>query len=187
MDSVKISRKVKGNKQTKKTFRGVFSADMLPGARKRSDGLYIVNLDNSDQAGSHWVCIDLRRGKGEKSAYFDSYGLPPPYAAFENFMNNCYTHNTKQLQHPLSTSCGQWCLYFVLRRNQGWGMKKLVWPFGKNFLANDHIMNSVVRKNFKTEARVIDRTFLQSQISQLMGENEIWKRYQAQQTDVRNA
>ena len=80
MDSIKISKKVKGNRKTEKNFNGVFSADTLPRGKERRPGFYIVNLDNSDQEGSHWICIELGK-RGEKSAYFDSYGLPPPYPA----------------------------------------------------------------------------------------------------------
>jgi len=43
---------------------------------KGRDNAMIINLDTSEQGGSHWVAVF--RKKGEKEAqYFDSFGMPP--------------------------------------------------------------------------------------------------------------
>ena len=175
MDSEEIQNKAESNNATKDKFIGVFPADKLPKKKTKPEGYYIVNLDNSNQGGSHWVCIECRNTG--LNSYFDSYGLPPPYPSFRKFMKNKYRYNSRQLQHPLSTTCGQWCLYYVLRRCQGWKMEKIISPFKRNFLANDHTINHLIKVNFNTNEKVIDRQFLHKQISQLMQDTPIWKYY----------
>ena len=52
-------------------FRGVFMRNNLPisGIRRNENG--IVNLDNFEGSGTHWVAYAKR---GDRVAYFDSFG-----------------------------------------------------------------------------------------------------------------
>lgn len=151
--------------QTNKIFNGVFAADELP--RKKKEGIYIVNLDESHKPGSHWVAIEIVSKKGEPHFYFDSYGLPPKKMSVKKILRPKYTFNRKRLQHVLSTACGQWCLYFLLRRSQGWTPLKIFEPFKiKNSLVNDHVISYLVEKNYKSKSwkKVIDINFLKKQL-----------------------
>ena len=127
---------------------------------------YIVNLDPSTESGSHWVALEI----GRKKIYFDSYGLGPRDKKLKKILGKKYEKNLKRLQHPLSTTCGQWCLYFLLRRAQKWSTKKIVRPFKKNLinptLINDYVLNFLIEKNFKGEKehKVIDKVFLKDQL-----------------------
>ena len=59
-----------------KSFRGVFSHDMIPpilGDKKTS---MIVNYDFYGNQGTHWVAIYVNPAKNFTEV-FDSYGLPP--------------------------------------------------------------------------------------------------------------
>ena len=56
-----------------KNFRGVFMQDELP-KRIKTNECAIVNLQKSDQDGSHWTCYYKH---GKEKYYFDSYGLEP--------------------------------------------------------------------------------------------------------------
>ena len=78
---------------------------------------YVVNLDMSQQPDSHWIAIKISKSKC-KNEYFDSYGLGPPTVCFKKFMRYNYTYNSKRLQHSLSTTCAQWCIYVVRRRGR---------------------------------------------------------------------
>ena len=56
-----------------KDFSGVFPCDFLTEKKFRTNSKYIVNLDASDNPGSHFVAISVR---GHNIFYFDSFALP---------------------------------------------------------------------------------------------------------------
>ena len=148
MDNHTIARVLRSNHITQPYFGGVFSSDEIPWQDKknlRCKRFYIFNLDTSEEKGSHWVCIMLSPFKS-KNFYFDSYGFPPIYVEFEKFMDHCYKFNSKALQHNLSTSCGQWCLYFVYHMCFNFPFHLIHSKFNRgNKLKNDYMLNSVVK------------------------------------------
>ena len=96
MDDFTINKILLLNKVTKDSFIGVFSSDTLPSYAQT--GYYVVNLDTSQQPGSHWIAIKISKNKC-KNEYFDSYGLGPPTVCFKRFMKYNYIYNSKRLQH----------------------------------------------------------------------------------------
>ena len=110
MDDFTINKILLSNKVTKDSFIGVFSSDTLPSYAQTS--YYVVNLDSSQQPGSHWIAIKISESI-YKNEYFDSYGLGPPTVGFKKFMRYNCTYNSKRLQHSLSTTCAQWCIYYI--------------------------------------------------------------------------
>ena len=172
MNSEQIERALKKNTSTARYFRGVYARDTLP--RKPRQGFYVVNFDKNGESGSHWICI--RIGKSSNT-YFDSYGrTPPPFAkaCFTKFLGlkKKLQKNTKQLQSDFSTTCGQWCIYYIWRTCNGWNMKNITSPFKlQTPLVNDHVMSFIVKKNFGIDEKVIDRPFLKRQICKQMNEN----------------
>ena len=164
MDTSSIYSALKKNKTTKEKFEDVYAADTL-GLRKpcNKTKFLIVNLDPSHKSGSHWVAMMIRRNK--PCEYFDSYGKPPPYPVFETVLKNNYFHNTKQLQHSLTTTCGQWTMLYIWDRCRGTTFPKFLSKFSKrDYLLNDHIVNEAVKKLFNTSHKVIDKNFLCQQI-----------------------
>ena len=99
-------------------FIGVYPRDKLPKkVYKRQTGL-IINTDKSTDPGEHWVAVALlNNNSGE---YFDSFGLPPLLSEIREFLeNNCdngWIYNPVTLQHPLSTSCGKYCVAYLNHR-----------------------------------------------------------------------
>ena len=88
------------------------------------------------------------------------------------FLGTRIERNSKQLQSEFSTTCGQWCMYFVWRKCMGWNMKNITSPFKSEMpLTNDNVMNNLVKKTFGTDKDVIDRSFLKQQICKQMNEN----------------
>ena len=159
------------NKVTKDSFIGVFSSDTLPSYAQT--GYYAVNLDMSQQPSSHWISIKISKSKC-KNEYFDSYGLGPPTVHFKRFMKYNYICNSKRLQHSLSTTCAQWCIYYIWRKSQGWSLRNILKPFySKDFLINDHMLNLVVNNNFKINRKVIDKEFVKIQIAGKTAEKNI--------------
>ena len=97
MDDFTINKILLSNKVTKDSFIGVFSSDTLPSYAQT--GYYVVNLDTSQQPGSHWIAIKISKSKC-KNEYFDSYGLGPPTVRFKRFMKYNYITTLKDYSTP---------------------------------------------------------------------------------------
>ncbi len=84
------------------TFGGVFSNDelMKPDPKK----VYILNLENSNQAGSHWTLL-------YNKWYCDSYGVVPT----KHISQFVTSHNTNDYQGLNRNSCGHFCCYIGSR------------------------------------------------------------------------
>ena len=50
-------------------FNGVYSRDNLP---KIKDGVYVINLDEYSDIGTHWVALYVQNNN---VTYFDSFGV----------------------------------------------------------------------------------------------------------------
>jgi hypothetical protein len=92
-------------------FRGVFMRDSLPigGIYQNESG--IINLDDTDGPGTHWVAYAKR---GDRAIYFDSYGnLRPPkeLVRYLNVTKIEYNHTSYQTYNQ--SNCGQLCLQFL--------------------------------------------------------------------------
>ena len=168
MESRELRDALNSNCVTRPFFKGVFASDRIPKVPKSSvkkDQFYIFNFDPQHKSGSHWVCAMLRP-KGKKNVYFDSGGNPPSVPTIKRFVGQSFVYNTRELQFPLSTTCGQWCAFFIWKRCRGKRLKKMVKGFDKkDLLMNDHIINFWVRKIFKINKKVIQKRFLHQQIA----------------------
>ena len=95
-------------------FRGVFMRDELP-SRKHTIECGIMNLNKSNQIGSHWVCFV--RGKKDR-IYFDSFGQITPIeiqkylkskSEFDN-EKSVIQRNSNIVQRANTHVCGHLCL-----------------------------------------------------------------------------
>ena len=75
----------------------------------------IINFQNSNQSGTHWVALS----NTDKLCYFDSYGIPPlnEVEDFAELNKKDLMYNTIQIQPNNSKMCGQLCLYFLYLTN----------------------------------------------------------------------
>ena len=55
--------------QNEPKFNGVYSRDNLP---KTKDGSYVINLDEYESIGTHWIALYMN---GNNVTYFDSFGV----------------------------------------------------------------------------------------------------------------
>ena len=111
-------------------FRGVFMRDTLPKQiRQRECG--IMNLNTSQQRGSHWVCYY----KNDKDrVYFDSFGCITPnelqryLKTPSEFVNNisCIRRNTEQIQKPNTNICGHLCLIVLKSLSKGENFQSII-------------------------------------------------------------
>ena len=72
-------------------FRGVFMRDTLHTNPKKVE-CAIVNLNKSNQIGSHWVCLAKI---GKTRSYFDSFGQDVPLENFKRVPKRCSRYRTK--------------------------------------------------------------------------------------------
>lgn len=173
MNTQQIGAILKANSLTKKKFQGVYAYDEIPKIkRKDTKQFFVFNTDPSHKSGSHWVCAMINSKRGGKNIFFDSYGYAPKKHRFKSFLKNNYTFNSKTLQHPLSSTCGQWCIFFILEKCKGKTLPQIVSKFDENWpLVNDTVMNEIIKKVFKTKSKVINKSFIKSQIARRMKDN----------------
>lgn len=130
-------------------FDGVFPADMIPSVLPIGHAV-IVNTDVAAKPGEHWIALySAGHREGE---YFDSFGRPPLSKAVVswcdlNFFRG-YIHSTVILQHPLSTSCGKFCIEFVKHRTSGVSFQDFILDFSSRLLLNEQIVERGCRSHF---------------------------------------
>ncbi len=100
--ATKLRVKLVGNK--------IYMKDQIPVSLP--DGNYIMNLDDSDNLGTHWVAF-IRNGR--QLFYNDSFGAISPQGITDLFRDNKLQlyYNTQQNQSIKSSSCGYWALFWL--------------------------------------------------------------------------
>ena len=116
-------------------FLGVVASDeiskkVVPNVYKNSRIAFIMNLDKSYQAGSHWVAIvaDARKNGSKSIEYFDPFGDDPDNHVLQQLKNladkmdpDTYLKlkiNKIKHQKENASSCGYHAMNFILNRIQ---------------------------------------------------------------------
>lgn len=155
----------------KEVFIGVFPSDRIPDFRQlknRRAYALIVNLDESQHAGSHWIAIYLPKHRNEWAEYFDSYGRPPTIPSFLKLLKKYkgYVFNNDILQSPYSTVCGQYCLFYLCHRAKKERIPSILRYFrNQSKYTNDILVNRYVRRYFRTNLKLCDIPFIGRQIA----------------------
>lgn len=153
---------------TRDAFRGVFAKDLLLKHGRvisGKDNSFVCNTADSRNSGEHWTAIYIDRdARGE---YFDSYGFAPN-EVFTDFLEKyCieWTFNTTPLQSPLTTVCGQYCIFWLHGKGQSVKSDDIVEKL--NVPDSDRIVLNFVNKHYSgiTSSRLVDRRFMKDQIS----------------------
>lgn len=158
---------------SQKHFGGVFASDEIPYIDVDDENLpqgYIFNYDPSYMSGSHWVAAVIKKNG---NLFFDSYGKEPALDEMKDFLTEHYYYNHVQYQNNYSSTCGQWCVFFLWYEFTGQSFP-LSFKFDpKDTLKNDYLLNEWVNKQFDLELKPIDKEFLSHQISREMNENMV--------------
>ncbi|CAH3173565.1 unnamed protein product [Porites lobata] len=111
-----IGMGVKKKKLGIKHFRDIYSRDGLPKKIRKECG--IINLDDIQGPGTHWVCY---RNLGSVVEYFDPFGLIMPNEALEYFQTSGkrIVYSMDEIQNRNTVLCGYWCLYYLFERQRG--------------------------------------------------------------------
>lgn len=108
----------------------VFSRDQLP--TYLPIGGYVVNTDNWDGPGIHWIALWVLEDTIE---FMDSFGLEPAYYGWSFALP--VLMNTRQLQSDTASTCGAYCLYFLYFRALGLNMATILEFFSTDTQLND--------------------------------------------------
>ena len=148
MDEHTLKRCLSKHPHTQRYFRGVFAKDeihppLLP------NSIYIVNHSVRKMGGNHWICIWVTPEC--LVCYIDPIGAPPPVCKeFERLLERepLYIFSQKRVQHPLSISCGKFCLLFALYLARGKSVVEARQVFGENLAQNERIVEQKFHKEF---------------------------------------
>ena len=89
-------------------FNGVFSRNNLP---KKKDGTYIINLDEYEDLGTHWIALFYKKNE---IVYFDSFGVEHIPEEIKEFIGNKNIKaNIFRVQANNSVMCGYFCIGFI--------------------------------------------------------------------------
>ena len=173
MNNYEIEFSLYSHPAIRNSFAGVFALDTLPGrVRNRKPCSYVCNLSPIKNPGTHWVCVFVPiTGYVE---YFDSFGLEPP-KELKNFMGrNEFKKNIEWIQGPLTTACGQYCMYYIYSRTvYGLSMNEIISQLKRVIDAGhpvDEYVNTSVERMFGLDLDAIDMNFLVEQYIRFQNE-----------------
>ena len=142
-------------------FNGVYSRNNLPNKIKK--GAYVINLDEYENTGTHWVALFV---KPKYTVYFDSFGIEHIPKEINKFINNDTTKSTAEpsslersaiariksnifrIQAYDSIICGYFCIEFINYMLKG----KTLLDYTNLFSPNDFKKSDqVIKRIFKNE------------------------------------
>ena len=124
-----------------KGFNGVFSRNDLP---KLKNGAYAINLDHSENTGTHWIVIFM---KNNEVIYFDSFDVEYiPKEIIEKIGNKNIKTNIFRIQENNSIMCGYFCILLI--------------EYMLNNKTLTDFTNLFSPSNFKKNDKIIKRYFL---------------------------
>ena len=118
-------------------FNGVYSRDNLPNKIKK--GAYVINLDEYENTGTHWVSLFV---KPKYMVYFDSFGIEHIPKEINKIINNDTTKSSSleriksnifRIQAYDSIKCGYFCIEFINYMLKG----KILLDYTNLFSPND--------------------------------------------------
>lgn len=122
---------------------GVFPKNTLKNVPIQNGG-YVINLDDDDGAGTHWVGFYIQ---GNDAIYFDSFGQVPPLSVIKYCKNKKFIHSNFIIQNLNQVACGYYQLAFLhymtnsKLKNSRYKLNKFIKPFDlEDTTQNDNIL-----------------------------------------------
>lgn len=108
----------------------------------------IINLDDYQNTGAHWVACPPSLENRKILSYFDSFGMhySKEYEVRAKKDGMKVIYNTIPYQNTKSVSCGHYCIYFLHR----WSLGEDYYDILQRFSINDTNYNEpFIEKYFK--------------------------------------
>ena len=130
--------------KNKPRFNGIYSRNNLPNKIKKR--AYIINLDEYENTGTHWVPLFV---KTNEAIYFDSFGIEHIPKEINKFIGkNKIKSNIFRIQAYDSIMWGYFCIEFINYMLKG----KTLLDYTNLFSPNDFKKNDqVIKRIFKNE------------------------------------
>jgi len=119
MNNYEINQILKSHSRTKSIFLESLPCDKGPNNEQHYPYALVMNTDFSGGRGIHWIAIFALSDRSVE--YFDSYGMPPNKCIYSKFLQKFASIKRSEirLQSYLSSVCGHYCVYFIVRRCYG--------------------------------------------------------------------
>ena len=161
MNTTQLSTVLNQDEYVGTIFRGVYPIDRLPTIR---DGAYVINTAPHNHEGLHWLAILI---KNDNIEYFDSYGGEPSVKLLRWGKKKQWMINPIPLQSPLTSVCGQYCIYYLLHRARGIDLRTLLMDFGSDVDDNDKLVYDFVEDRYELDGpTMLDTNKVISQLAQ---------------------
>lgn len=154
MNNLEINKVLSRSPLTADCYQGCYAADRIPKGLNRFPHCMVVNTASTEEPGEHWVAL---YAPAENSIeYYDSFADWPPTsphirAYLEHFAK------VERSEHPLqserSSACGRHVIYFLIRRCQGWPLKRIVSHLRTCKTAPDRLVNTFVRQQIFSDSQ----------------------------------
>jgi len=141
MNTAQIRRILQSDAMASDLYRGIYPIDRLPTIEP---GYYIINTENHDEPGEHWLVVYNDNGQIE---YFDSFGRPPLDKRLYSFLGSDYKYNEAELQQLFSNACGFYCVYYILHRVRGCTMEEIITILNRS--DGDFIVKDFLYRRYK--------------------------------------
>ena len=142
MNTLQILKVLEQDRYVKPLLRGVYAIDTLP---KCTNGAYVVNTAPSNHPGKHWVAVFVCNSGVD---YFDSYGGEPSSRLKRWCKNRSWSYNPVPLQSPLTSVCGQYCIYYLLHRARSITLDEMLLDFCTDVDHNDQFVFNFLEDRF---------------------------------------
>jgi hypothetical protein len=166
MNTQEIRHALVGNYLTAKIARGVFARDQVPAQLGPYPAAFIVNTDVVKEPGTHWVAV--YQGKEDEVEFFDSFGRTLSHYKLDFLAaNKRLVLQNDVCQSALSTVCGQYCLFFLLRRAGGESFSHILHLFTDSRSSNDTMVCQYINFHFRLDTVVYDHSMLKQAVRRL--------------------
>ena len=148
MNTLEIDKTLRNAPYAKEIYAGTFALDRLPNPLQPGR-IYIFNLDNSTQDGSHWCQISSLNAPFSVT-FFDSFARLPPPSVIPSLLSQGrdIDYADIPLQSPLSQACGYHVLLVSLLQARGYSLSEILTKFyhasDREYLRNDALARSII-------------------------------------------
>jgi hypothetical protein len=84
--------------------------------KSTNDECLILNIDHSNNNGTHWTCLFIKNGV---SYYFDSFGFEPPAEVLDYCKGKERYFSSFKIQENNEVICGHYCIYVLYKLSHG--------------------------------------------------------------------